>query len=146
MLFEQMCASSHCKLISSILLVCYVKVRKLEEADALLEEQKHRSAEFCEGNPNLLASPRTFLYLKWNYLFLNELKDSPALCFEKLCLGASWMMDRTKELLFSGGNGRKLLLLMISILQSHLKGFFFTFFFTSGWCIYPRTISREPTA
>jgi hypothetical protein len=65
------------------------KVRKLEEADALLEEQKHRSAEFCEGNPNLLASPRTFLYLKRNYLILNELKDSPALCFEKLCLGAS---------------------------------------------------------
>jgi hypothetical protein len=25
------------------------KVRKLEEADALLEEQKHRSAEFCEA-------------------------------------------------------------------------------------------------
>jgi hypothetical protein len=49
MLFEQMCASSHCKLISSILLFCYAKVRKLEEADALLEEQKHRSAEFCEA-------------------------------------------------------------------------------------------------
>jgi hypothetical protein len=97
MLFEQMCTSSHCKLISSILLFCYVKVRKLEEADALLEEQKHRSAEFCEGNPNLLASPRTFLYSKRNYLFLSELQDSPTLCFEKLCLGASWMMDRIKK-------------------------------------------------
>jgi len=125
MLFEQMCASSHCKLISSILLFCYAKVRKLEEADALLEEQKHRSAEFCEGNPNLLASPRTFLYLKRNYLFLNELKDSPALCFEKLCLGASWMMDRIKELLFSGGIAGSFCSWWLVFLQSHLKEFFF---------------------
>ncbi len=123
-----MCASSHCKLISSILLFCYVKVRKLEEADALLEEQKHRSAEFCEGNPNLLASPRTFLYLKWNYLFLNELKDSPALCFEKLCLGASWMMDRIKELLFSGGIAGSFCSWWLVFLQSHLKEFFWLLF------------------
>jgi hypothetical protein len=84
--------------------------------------------------------------LKRNYLILNELKDSPALCFEKLCLGASWMMDRIKELLFSGGIAGSFCSWWLVFLQSHLKEFFWLFFFTSGWCIYPRTISREPTA